>query len=71
LPALRNPRPQAVAQQINADDELHQFSLCANVNAVDRLGLGESGEVRVRIAANAAFKTLRLLRDAGQTPAVV
>src|SRR6266852_4979871 len=71
VPARHNPRLQALAERINADEELRQLWRSANVNAVDRLGLGDSGEVHVRIVANAALKLLRLLRDAGHQPAAV
>ena len=71
VPARHNPRLQAVAERINADDELRQLWRSANVNAVDRLGLGDCGEVHVRIVANAALKLMRLLRDAGHQPSVV
>jgi metal-dependent HD superfamily phosphatase/phosphodiesterase len=71
VPARHNPRLQAVAERINGDDELRQLWRSANLNAVDRLGLGDYGEVHVRIVANAALKLLRLLRDAGHQPAVV
>jgi metal-dependent HD superfamily phosphatase/phosphodiesterase len=71
VPARHNPRLQALAERINADDELRQLWRSANLNAVDRLGLGDCGEVHVRIVANAALKLLRLLREAGHQPAVV
>jgi len=71
VPARHNPRLQAVAERINADEELRQLWHSANLNAVDRLGLGDYGEVHVRIVANAALKLLRLLRDAGHQPSVV
>ncbi len=71
VPARHNPRLLALADRINADDELRQFWRCANVNAVERLSLGDSGEVHIRIVANAGLKLLRLLRDGGLVPAVV
>lgn len=71
VPARHNPRLSALAERINADDELRQLWRCANVTAVERLGLGDCGEVHVRIVANAALKLLRLLRDAGLLPALV
>src|SRR4030081_2338462 len=70
VPARHNPRLQALAERINADEELRQLWRSANVNAVDRLGLGDCGEVHARIVANAALKLLRLLREAGHPPAV-
>ena len=71
VPARHNPRLQALAERINADDELRQLWRSANLNAVDRLGLGDCGEVHVRIVANAGLKLLRLLREAGHQPAAV
>jgi len=69
VPARHNPRLLALADRINADDELRQFWRCANTNAVDRLNLGDCSEVHIRIVANAGLKLLRLLRDGGQVPA--
>ena len=71
VPARHNPRLQALTERINADEELRQLWRSANINAVGRLGLGDSGEVHVRIVANAGLKLLRLLREAGHQPAVV
>jgi metal-dependent HD superfamily phosphatase/phosphodiesterase len=50
---------------INDDPELAQWWKCANVNAVDRQGMTDHGEVHIRITANAALKLLRLLVEAG------
>ena len=71
VPARHNPRLQVLAERMNADEELRQLWRSANINAVDRLGLGDCGEVHVRIVANAALKLLRLLREAGHPPAAV
>ena len=71
VPARHNPRLQALVDRINADDELRQLWRCANVNAVDRLGLSDHGETHIRIVANASLRLLRLLGEAGQTPGVV
>ncbi len=71
VPARHNPRLQALAERISADEELRQLWHCANVNAVDRMGSGDCGEVHARIVANAALKLLRLLRESGQQPSVV
>jgi uncharacterized protein len=71
VPTRHNPRLQALAERINADEELRQLWRSANISAVDHLGLGDCGEVHVRIVANAGLKLLRLLRDAGHAPAVV
>jgi metal-dependent HD superfamily phosphatase/phosphodiesterase len=71
VPARYNPKLQALAERINADEELRQLWRCANVNAIDRLGLSDHGETHVRIVANAALRLLRLLREAGQVPGAV
>ncbi len=71
IPARHNPKLQSLVERINADEELWQLWRCANINAVDRLGMSDHGEVHIRIVANAALKLLRLLRDAGHTPNVV
>jgi hypothetical protein len=65
VPAKHNPHLQQVVDRINADEELRQWWRCANVNAVDRLGLSDHGEVHNRIVANASLRLLRLLREAG------
>ncbi|MBI5829355.1 MAG: HD domain-containing protein [Chloroflexi bacterium] len=71
VPARHNPRLQAVVERISADEELRQMWRCANVNAVDRLGMSDHGEVHIRIVANAALRLLRLLSEAGHVPGVV
>lgn len=71
VPARHNPRLQALVERINADEELWQLWRCANVNAMDRSGISDHGEVHIRIVANAALKLLRLLREAGHLPSVV
>jgi metal-dependent HD superfamily phosphatase/phosphodiesterase len=50
---------------------LRQFWRCANVNAVERLGLSDHGETHIRIVANASLRLLRLLTEAGQTASVM
>lgn len=71
VPAKHNPRLQSLVDRINADEELRQWWRCSNVNAVDRLGMSDHGEVHIRIVANAALRLLRLLREAGQVAGVV
>jgi metal-dependent HD superfamily phosphatase/phosphodiesterase len=64
LPTRHNGKLRALAEAIDADPELAQWWKCANVNAVDRQGMTDHGEVHVRIVCNAALKLLRLLMDA-------
>ncbi len=71
IPTRHNPGLQSLVDRINADEELWQLWRCANVNAVDRLGFSDHGEVHIRIVANAALRLLRLLVEAGHVPGVV
>jgi metal-dependent HD superfamily phosphatase/phosphodiesterase len=65
IPTRHNQKLKAVVERINADEELWQLWACANVNAMDRSGITDHGEVHIRIVANAALKILRLLIEAG------
>jgi hypothetical protein len=60
-----------VLERINADVELHQLWRSANINAVDRLGMSDHGEVHIRIVSNIALKLLRLLTQAGVEMSIV
>ena len=71
LPARHNRTLQEVIRLVNADAELHAIWRCANVNAVDRLGMSDHGPVHVQIVANIALKLLRMLVEAGQEPSIV
>jgi metal-dependent HD superfamily phosphatase/phosphodiesterase len=65
IPTRHNQKLQDVMARINADQELWQLWRCANVNAMDRSGITDHGEIHIRVVANAALKMLRLLTDAG------
>ncbi|MCD6519364.1 MAG: HD domain-containing protein [Anaerolineae bacterium] len=71
VPARHNDILKTLVKRVNADPELAQLYRSANVNAVDRSGMSDHGEVHVRIVANAALRLLRLLAEAGVTPSVV
>lgn len=71
VPARHNPRLETLLERVNHDDELYMFWRCANVNAVDRLGMTDHGPVHVQIVANIALKLLRLLTAHGVEPALV
>ena len=68
VPARHNPRLQHLIQRINQDEELQQLWRCANINAVDRLGMSDHGAVHIQIVANGALRLLRLLIEAGVHP---
>jgi metal-dependent HD superfamily phosphatase/phosphodiesterase len=71
VPARHNTRLQSIIDRVNQDDELYMLWRCANINAVDRLGMSDHGPVHVQIAANIALKLLRLLLSQGVSSAVV
>ena len=71
VPARGNTKLKKVLAKINKDTELHQLWKCANMNAVDRCGISDHGEVHIKIVANAALRLLRLLRDGGVEASVV
>jgi len=71
VPARHNAKLRAAMAAVNADAELLQWFRCANINAVDRSGMNDHGEVHIRIVANAALRILRLLVEAGIQPNVV
>ncbi|MGD2158353.1 MAG: HD domain-containing protein, partial [Anaerolineales bacterium] len=68
VPTRHNPKLQKLMDRINSDQELLQLWKIANINAVDRLGMSDHGEVHIRIVANAALRIIRLLGEAGITP---
>lgn len=70
IPARHNEQLQRVMEIVNADEEFHQLWKCANINAVDRSGISDHGQVHIRIITNAALRMLRLLMEAGITPSV-
>jgi len=71
IPVRKNKKLQSLMNRINADQELFQIWKCANVNAVDRSGISDHGEIHIRIVANAALKIIRLLIKEGVEPSVV
>jgi len=71
VPPRDNEKLKQLLERIDADLELNQLWKSANVNAVDRFGISDHGEVHIRIIANAALRVFRLLMDGGVTPSVV
>lgn len=71
VPVRKNKKLRVLVDRINADQELFQLWKCANINAVDRSGISDHGEVHVRIVANAALRIIRLLVEGGVEPSVV
>ena len=71
IPVRDNKKLLALMNRVNTDPELIQICKCANVNAVDRCGISDHGEIHIRIVANAALKIIRLLVKGGIEPSVV
>jgi len=71
IPTKKNRKLKRLLNNINDDAELLQLWKCANVNAVDRSGINDHGEIHIRIVSNAALKILRLLVKGGVEPSVV
>jgi len=71
LPARRNEKLRQLVARLDRDAELHTLWQCANVNAVDRAGITDHGEVHIKIVANIALKLVRLLIEAGVPMGVV
>ena len=71
VPTQGNKKLKQLLDGINNDPELLQLWRCANVNAVDRIGISDHGEIHIRIVANAALRILRLLLKGGVESSVV
>lgn len=71
VPTRHNPTLQAIIDRVNADDDLYAIWRCANVNAVDRLGMSDHGPVHVQIVANIGLRLFRLLTSRQIIPSVV
>jgi uncharacterized protein len=71
IPTRKNTRLAVLIDKISGNTELLQLWKCANVNAVDRSGINDHGEIHIRIVSNAALRILRLLIDGGIEPSVV
>ena len=71
MPTRHNDRLSLIIDRVNSDQGLYALWRCANVNAVDRLGMSDHGPVHVQIVANIGLRLLRLLVSSGQTPNVV
>jgi metal-dependent HD superfamily phosphatase/phosphodiesterase len=71
LPTKKNKKLETLLERIVENAELIQLWKCANVNAVDRSGINDHGEIHIRIVSNAALRILRLLVEGGIEPSVV
>ncbi len=71
VPTMKNTKLIELLRRVNRDEELLQLWKCANVNAVDRSGISDHGEVHIQIVANAALKLFRLMVKGGVEPSVV
>ena len=70
IPFKGHDRLKAVLDFVDGDVELQTLWRCANVQAIDRLGLNDHGPVHVKIVANKALKLLRMLLNRGVQPSI-
>ena len=71
VPVRGNIKLKKLLENINNDKSLVQLWKCANINAVDRCGISDHGEVHIKIVSNAALKLIRLLIEGGVEPNIV
>ncbi|MBI4497743.1 MAG: HD domain-containing protein [Chloroflexi bacterium] len=71
VPARHNPHLQRLIAQVNRSPDVWALWQCANVNAMDRLGISDHGWVHAQVVANLGLKLLRLLGEAGISPSSV
>lgn len=71
IPTKDNLKLKRLIEKVTGNAELIQLWKCANVNAIDRSGINDHGEVHIRIISNAALRILRLLVKGGVVPSVV
>ena len=64
VPTRHNERLRRLVSRLDRDVELHTIWECANVNAVERSGITDHGQVHIKIVTNIALKLLRLLLEA-------
>jgi len=70
IPYKENDKLKAVLDFVDGDIELQTLWRCANVQAIDRLGINDHGPVHVKIVANKALKLLRMLVEKGVQPSI-
>ena len=71
LPTRHNDKLHQLVARVDHDIELHTLWQCANVNAMDRTGITDHGEVHIKIVTNIALKLVRLLIEADVPMGVV
>jgi metal-dependent HD superfamily phosphatase/phosphodiesterase len=71
LPTRHNKKLSQLVARLDSDVELHTLWQCANINAVDRSGITDHGEVHIKIVANIGLKLVRLLIEADVPMGVV
>ena len=71
LPTRKNAKLQSVLRNVRANKRLETYWKCCNINVVDRLHMNDHGPVHIKIISNIGLKILRMLFEAGVTPAIV
>lgn len=65
VPLNGNKILETVLQNINQNIEIKTLWKIINVNAIERLGMSDHGQVHFQIVSNIAIRLTRLLEDAG------
>jgi hypothetical protein len=71
IPFRKNNKLEQIMESIKQDLMLNSYWKCANVMAIDRLGITDHGPTHVKIVANLALKLLRILVKNGVEPSIV
>jgi metal-dependent HD superfamily phosphatase/phosphodiesterase len=71
IPFRKNLKLKHIIEKIKKDKKLQTLWKCANVTAIDRMGLTDHGPTHVKIVANLALKLLRILLNARVEPSIV
>ena len=61
IPTKGNKKLEKILEKTEGMKELETLWKCANINAIDRLGLSDHGPTHIKIVANTALKLSRLL----------
>lgn len=61
VPVSKNKLLQKTLDYINSDPEIKTYWQIVNVNAIDRLGMSDHGQVHYQIVANSSLRLCRIL----------
>jgi metal-dependent HD superfamily phosphatase/phosphodiesterase len=71
IPVQDNEKLKTLLERVKKDVRLEKMLECANITAIDRMGMSDHGPIHMTIVANIAMKILRNLIGAGVVPSIV